>query len=90
MFYRIKNGLSPRYLAERVRDTPLVTTNRYANSFFPYCQLYWSNLDTSIKDLPSLSQFKSALLKAIRPLPRGGLTIILQTSLALDALPNFA
>ena len=70
MFYRIKNGLSPRYLAERVRDTPLVTTNRYANSFFPYCQLYWSNLDTSIKDLPSLSQFKSALLKAIRPLPR--------------------
>ena len=34
MFYRIKNGLSPPYLAERVRVTPPTTTNRYANPFF--------------------------------------------------------
>ena len=70
MFYRIKNGLSPPYLAERVRVTPPNTTNRYANSFFPYCQLNWDNLDASVKDLPTLSQFKSALLKHIRPSSR--------------------
>ena len=70
MFYRIKNGLSPSYLAERVRDTPPNTTNRYANSFFPYCQLNWDRLDESLKDLPTLSQFKSAFLKTIRPTPR--------------------
>ena len=70
MFYRIKNGLTPPYLAERVRVNPPISTNRYANSFFPYCQLNWENLDASIKDLPSLSQFKSALLKLFRPQPR--------------------
>ena len=70
MFYRIKNGLSPPYLAERVRVTAPNTTNRYANSFFPYCQLNWNNLDASVKNLPTLSQFKSALLKTIRPSPR--------------------
>ena len=46
-----------------------ITTNRYANSFFPYCQLNWENLDASVKDLPTLSQFKGALLKRIRPHP---------------------
>ena len=70
MFYRIKNGLSPPYLAERVRATPPNTTLRYANSFFPYCQLNWDNLDASIRDLPTLSQFKSALIKRFRPPPR--------------------
>ena len=70
MFYRIKNGLSPSYLAERLRDAAPNTTLRYANSFFPYCQLNWDKLSTSIKDLPNLSQFKSALLKTIRPTPR--------------------
>ena len=70
MFYRIKNGLSPPYLAERVRDTPPNITKRYANSFFPYCQLNWDTLSASVKDLPTLSQFKSALLKIIRPSPR--------------------
>ena len=69
-FYQIKNGLSLPYLAERVRDIPPITTKRYANSFFPNCQLNWEKLDASVRDLPTLSQFKSALLKHIRPQPR--------------------
>ena len=67
MFYQIKNGLAPSYLVERVRDNPPNITKRYANSFFPYCNINWANLDASIKDVPTLSQFKSALLKKIRP-----------------------
>ena len=70
MFYRIKNGLSPQYLAERLRATPTNPTLRYSNSFFPYCQLNWDNLQDSIKELPTLSQFKKCLLSAIRPIPR--------------------
>ena len=76
MFYRIKNGLSPPYLAERVRDIPPITTMRYSNSFFPYYQLIWENLDASVRDLPTLSQFKSALLKRIRPQPRSYFNVI--------------
>ena len=39
-------------------------------STFQVCQLYWDRLDESVKDAPSLSRFKSALLKNIRPLPK--------------------
>ena len=67
MFYQIKNGLAPSYLAERVSDTPPNITKRYANSFFPYCNINWTNLEASIKNVPTLSQFKSALLKKFRP-----------------------
>ena len=49
---------------------PTNITNMYANSLFPYCESNWDNLDASLKDLPTLSQFKSALLKTIRPSPR--------------------
>ena len=70
IFYQIKNDLAPKYLAERVRDTPINITKRYANSFCPYCQVNWDNLGASIKEVPTLSQFKSALLKKIRPPPK--------------------
>ena len=34
IFYQIKHDLAPKYLAERVRDTPADITKRYANYFF--------------------------------------------------------
>ena len=37
-------------------------TKSFSNSFFPYCIKEWSKLDTKIKNLPSLSTFKKALL----------------------------
>ena len=37
-------------------------TKSFSNSFFPYCIKEWNKLDTKIKNLPSLSAFKKALL----------------------------
>ena len=37
-------------------------TKSFSNSFFPYCIKEWKKLDTKIKNLPSLSTFKKALL----------------------------
>ena len=37
-------------------------TKSFSNFFFPYCIKEWKKLDTKIKNLPSLSTFKKALL----------------------------
>ena len=37
-------------------------TKSFSNSFFPYCIKEWKKLDTKIKNLPSLSTFKKAIL----------------------------
>ena len=80
-FYKIKNGLAPSYLSYHIpghcerninfRDrntrTPFSRTERYANSFFPYCIAKWITLENSIKLLPSLTCFKNHLYKFIRP-----------------------
>ena len=63
MFYQIQNGLAPTYLVDRVRDTAMNITKIYSNSFFPYCNTHWNNIDASIKEVPTLSQFKNVLLK---------------------------
>ena len=34
IFYQIKKDLAPKYLADRVRDTPVNITKRYSNYFF--------------------------------------------------------
>ena len=81
MFYKIRNGLAPPYLSEHITDrvesnislrnknmrTPFSRTERYANSFFPYCINNWNNLDASVKTLPSISSFKNHLNNFIRP-----------------------
>ena len=80
-FYKIKNGLAPSYLSDhipehcetntsfRVRNTraPFSRTERYDNSFFPYCIKNWNNLEDSVKSLPSLTCFKKHLNNFIRP-----------------------
>ena len=45
-------------------------TNRYSNSFYPYCTKAWNNLDPTIRNLPNISQFKKALQQLIRPKKR--------------------
>ena len=37
-------------------------TKSFSNSFFPFCIKEWNKLDTKIKNLPSVSTFKRALL----------------------------
>ena len=82
IFYKIINGMTPDYLrnhlpsqrtlpynmrSHRDFDNPNRRTARYSNSFFPHCISEWENLGNEIKTLPSLSQFKTALLSFIRP-----------------------
>ena len=79
-YYKITNNLTPSYLKEHTPDqiepnvslrrhavrTPLCRTNRFANSFFPFCLSEWNSLDASIKESPSLSEFKTKLNSQIR------------------------
>ena len=81
-FYKILNGMAPRYLSDlipprnratanlRIRPPlyPLYArTDRYRASYFPYCIAEWNKLDSRIRDLPSISRFKRALLNFLRP-----------------------
>ena len=51
-------------------DVPDNITKRFSNSFFPYCHKHWNILSASIKSSASLSIFKKALLKTVRPTAR--------------------
>ena len=44
-------------------------TVRYQNSFFPFCNSHWYDLDCRLRNLPSVSSFKRAILKFFRPSP---------------------
>ena len=81
LYYKILNGLTPSYLFEHIPDnTPNVTlrkftqktdrydtTDRYDNSFFPFCIDNWNNLDSCIRLSSSLSNFKTNINNFIRP-----------------------
>ena len=81
-FYKIENNSSPEYLKNHLperRENPYnlrrpnifpevrAKTNRYSNSFYPYCIKAWNNLDPAIRCLPTISQFKKAVVQLIRP-----------------------
>ena len=40
-------------------------TNRFSNSFYPYCIKAWNNLDPAIRCLLTISQFKKAVVQLI-------------------------
>ena len=79
LYYKIVNGLTPSYLFEHVPSeaprvlrnfipkAPIAKTERYQNSFFPYCITEWNGLDKNIKYSPSLKTFKENITKLIRP-----------------------
>ena len=78
-YYKIVNGLTPSYLFEHVPSeapralrsfipkAPIAKTERYQNSFFPYCINEWNGLDKDIKYSPSLKKFKENINTLIRP-----------------------
>ena len=83
-FYKIVNKQAPRYLIDflptqdlasiNLRKRPAiypldVRTERYRNSFFPYCNSQWKILDNRIMNLLSIATFKRAILYFIRPVP---------------------
>ena len=57
------------YMSFRHRNNraPISRTERYDNSFFPYCIKISNNLANSVKSLPTLSRFKDHLYEFIRP-----------------------
>ena len=80
-FYKIKNELAPSYLSDHLPEqsvtnisfrernirAPISRTERYDNSFFPYCIANWNKLENTVKFLPSLTCFKKHLNSFIRP-----------------------
>ena len=79
-FYKIVNNLTPQYLKDylnfqnvgNLRRRPSIRpiyarTERFSNSFFPYCVTQWNNLDSQLKNMPSISTFKKALSNIFKP-----------------------
>ena len=81
-FYKIVNGYSPQYLLSNLPESYSKSyatrtshvfrsvksrTDRFQNSFFPFCVSQWNTLDTEIRNLTSISSFKSALSRFYRP-----------------------
>ena len=79
-FYKIVNKKAPQYLIDyllsiNLRKRPTIypldaRTERYRNSFFPSCISQWNNLDSCIKNLPSIATLKRAILDFIHPNPK--------------------
>ena len=82
IFYSIVNDNSPEYLkaelskpkvynynlrSDGVFERSHVETQRFGDTFFPYCILEWNELHVSIRTVATLSQFKNELIKRIRP-----------------------
>ena len=81
LYYKIVNGETPAYLFDHVPNeapralrkfipkAPITRTQRYANSFFPYCINHWETLDGDIKYSTSVQKFKDNINDQIRPEP---------------------
>ena len=82
LFYKIQNGLAPLYLSPHIPTRneigiplrnrnnnafPPITTERYANSFFPSTIKEWKNLSEEAKSKPSVQSFKKYLNDFKRP-----------------------
>ena len=80
IFYKINNGLAPSYLFDHIPkrneinfnlrnrndNIPLLRTQRYKNSFFPYTIKSWKDLNEEVSK-PSVQSFKKYLNDFIRP-----------------------
>ena len=81
IFYKIHNGMTPSYLLDHIPENSTINvslrrntnkplfsrTDRYANSFFPFCINNWNILDSAIKSSLSLKEFKTKLNNFVRP-----------------------
>ena len=68
LYYKILNNHTPEYLRAHVpQSIPVDSTQRYKDSYFPYCYKHWNDIDPSIKNSLNVSHFKSSYLKLIRP-----------------------
>ena len=111
LFYKIVNNITPDYTRYPIPQLPQAMysfrnadvigqirarTTRFKASFYPDCLSEWNTLDQQVRLSPSLSIFKTKLLKLIRPTPKlvygihdsKGLAILTQLRVGLSKL-NF-
>jgi len=72
-YYKIQNNLTPPYLRSYMLSaapSQSESTNRYCNTFFPYCYSEWENLDPEIRNSENINIFKSKFIKVIRPVKK--------------------
>ena len=82
LFYKIVNKCTPEYLRAPInlarikpynfRNTNVLEpinsrTNRFASSFYPFCVNKRNNLESNVRALPTISQFKMALIRIMTP-----------------------
>ena len=70
LYHKILSDRTPSYLKNLVQDANL-RTERFSNSFFPFCAANWPTLPDSLRSAPSPSAFKSAYRKNYVPAKRG-------------------
>ena len=68
MDYLPAQDLASINIRKRPEIYPLdAKTERYRNSFFPYCSSQWNNWDSRIRNLPSIAPLLRAMFDFIRP-----------------------
>ena len=67
LYYKILNKKTPQYLSDLVLHSTPNGTNRYMNTFFPYCFTQWQDISINVKLSPSLEKFKYNYIKIMRP-----------------------
>ena len=68
-YHKILNNKTPLYLRKHILELPLPQncTQRYKNTFFPFCALHWNDLDEETRKSTNIDDFKSKIFKKIRP-----------------------
>ena len=70
LYYKILNNKTPAYLKNHIQPPKQNATNRYSNSFFPFCQTHWNTLSAELQNAVSIEQFKTKYKKAYFPTKR--------------------
>jgi hypothetical protein len=67
-YHEILTDNKPDYLKRQILTTvPPNATQRYKNTFFPFCLSEWDGLDPSLKNIPRPALFKKKMFTTIRP-----------------------
>ena len=75
-YHKIVTGDSPEYLRKYILTSPPPPTcsNRYSQTFFPYCYTNYNTLDPELKTL-DYKKFKSKMASSSRPKAKGYFSI---------------
>jgi hypothetical protein len=75
LYYKITNDLTPPYLKSHIKPLADNMTNRFSNSFFPFCASKWEHISDDLKNSRSIAEFKSIYKRENVPPKRGYFSI---------------